>query len=180
MRYAFVAVGAALLLTAACGGVESEPNPAKAVERTEDEGSSRIEVRVGLVEGGRKLAFRCEGTADYGRKRLRLACNYGIGEMITIDETQYVTSGAFGVRVDKLWVKVPLDESDSLSQFSPERLLGMLRDASLETTRIGEETVRQVPTVRYRLTVNCEEAQITCPGTAAPVTCGSTMTDSCA
>ena len=169
VRLSLVVVIALLLLASACGGVEGEPNLAKAVERTEATGSSRIEVRATLVEGGRTLAVRCDGAADYGRKRLRLACNSGFGEMIAIGDTLYITSDAFGVRVDKRWVTMPLDETDSLSNFSPERLLRMLRDASLETVRLGEETVREVPVVRYRLTVNCEEAQIGCPGTTAPV-----------
>jgi hypothetical protein len=169
VRPFLAALSTLFLLVTGCGGVENEPNLAKAVERTEATGSSRIEVRAALVENGRTLAFRCDGTADYGRQRLRLGCNYGIGEMIVIGDAQYFTSDAFGVRIDERWVKVPLDESDSLNQFSPERLLGLLRDASLETTRLGEETVRQVATVRYQLTVNCERAQIGCSGTTAPV-----------
>lgn len=170
-RFRLAVTGLVLLVTTACGGVENEPNLAKAVERTQATGSSRIELRTPLVEEGRKLDFRCEGTADYERKRLRLACNYGF-EMVEIGDTQYLTSESFGVPVgvDKRWVKLPVEESEVLlSYFSPEWILVMLRDASLETVRSGEEIVRHVPTVRYRLTVNCDEARISCSGTTAPV-----------
>jgi hypothetical protein len=164
-----IAVSALILVVTGCGGVENEPNLSKAVERTEAMGSSRIAVRATLKEGDNTVDFRCEGAANYARKHVRLACNQGFGEMIAIGETLYVTSDAFGVQLDQRWVKVPDDETDSLSNVSPEKLLAMLRDASVQTDRVGEDEVRAVSTVRYRLTVNCEEAQITCPGTTAPV-----------
>jgi hypothetical protein len=46
----------------------------------------------------------------------------------------------------------------------------MLRDASQETRRVGEEDVRGVGTVRYRLEVDCEQAELfDCDGTTTPV-----------
>jgi hypothetical protein len=164
-----IAVAVLLVLAAGCGGVANEPNLAKAVERTQASGSSRIEVRATLREGNSTIDLRCEGAADYERKHLRLACNGEIGDTIALGDTAYFKSAAFGVRADTTWVKVSLDETDSIQNFSPQRLLAMLRDASLQTDRVGEDAVRDVSTVRYRLTVNCRQAEITCPGDTAPV-----------
>jgi hypothetical protein len=164
-----VAVVALAVVVVGCGGVEQQPNLAKAVERTEATGSSRIEVRGLTTDNGERVAIQCDGTADYADKQLRFACNRGFGETIVIGDTMYVTGDAFGVQVGKRWVKLSLDEDDTIRDFSPEKLLGMLREASLETERVGEEDVRGEPTVRYRLTVNCEQADVGCSGTAAPV-----------
>jgi hypothetical protein len=168
-RLPVAGIGLIVLLTTACGGVENEPNLAKAAERTQATGSSRLEVRAVLTDSGRQFALSCEGNADYDRKHLKLACNGEIGDMIALGDTAYFKSAAFGVRSDKTWIKTPLDETDSIHNFSPEKLLAMLRDASLQTDQVGEEAVRDVSTVRYRLTVHCEKAQLGCPGDTAPV-----------
>ena len=53
------------------------------------------------------------------------------------------------------------------SQLSPQQLLTTLRAASEETSAIGEETVRGVETVHYRLDVDCEKEQFfDCEGTS--------------
>lgn len=68
------------------------------------------------------------------------------------------------------WQKSPDDAESPVSGFSPEKLLSMLRSASRETERLGEEDVRGELTVRYRLTVSCEEAALTdCSGETAPI-----------
>ena len=55
-------------------------------------------------------------------------------------------------------------EETSLSNFSPQRLLALLRAASSETQRTGEESVRGTSTVRYRFTVDCDKAKLVCEG----------------
>lgn len=64
-------------------------------------------------------------------------------------------------------MKYTSDADDpSLHDLSPEKLLTMLRAASSETERVGEEDVRGSSTVRYRLTVDCELADLECEGAA--------------
>jgi len=60
-------------------------------------------------------------------------------------------------------------EIDPISDFSPEKLLALLRVASQETERVGEEDIRGESTVRYRLTVRCEDTQLSCPDGTAPL-----------
>jgi hypothetical protein len=174
VRYAFVAVGALLLLAAGCAGVENEPNFAKAVDRTEATGSVGFEINALGTENGRPIELSCDGAADYGRKRFRLACDEGqrwTMDTIVIDDATYFRgTGALGFDSGGRWRKESSGVNDFLPGFSPERLLDMLRSASRQTERIGEEDVRGEQTVRYRLTVSCAKAELSCPGDeAAPV-----------
>jgi len=90
--------------------------------------------------------------------------------MIAIGDTTYARGRAAGFTKGERWQKSTfLGDDDALHALSPERLLSMLRSASRETERIGEEDVRGEPTVRYRMTVNCEEAELSCPDETAPV-----------
>jgi hypothetical protein len=170
MRLELAAVAALSVLAAACGGIESEPNLAKAVKRTEATGSSRIEVRAAETAFGRESEIRCDGIADYMHRRLRLLCG-AYGDFIAIDETLYLrgsTAVLFGG--GDRWLKIEdSDPGTSVHDLSPVTLLAMLRAASRESERLGEEEVRGVPTVGYRLTVQCEEAELACEGETAPV-----------
>ena len=123
--------------------MEREPNLAKAIERTQATGSSRFEISALGSEDGEKVDWTCAGAADYARKRFRLEC-----EGLAPDEAV---------------------EIDPVSDFSPEKLLALLRAASQETERVGEEDIRGESTVRYRLTVRCEDTQLSCPDETAPV-----------
>ena len=140
-----------VLLAGGCGGFDNEPNLAKAVERTEATGSSRVEIRVVGLEGGQTEQLSCEGAVSYARKRYRFMCDevdLGRTESIGIDSFVYNRLGS-----DRRWQKIPTDD-DPLLHFSPETFLALLRDASEKTERLGEVDVRGVPTVHYRLTVD--------------------------
>jgi hypothetical protein len=167
---AVVALGAA-----GCGSAENDPNLAAAIEKTEAAGSSLFAIEATSVENGKPVPITCSGKADYDRKRLQIACDYDGAadeyEMVAIGSTLYLRGELFGIgRGGSKWVKLT-DDVDSLgTQFSPQRLLAMLRRASRETRRVGEEDVRGVETVRYRLEVDCEQAELfDCAGSTAPV-----------
>jgi hypothetical protein len=154
-----------------CGGVESEPNLAQAIERTEAVGSSRLELKGVQTSDGKPSAFTCAGDADYAAKSVHVDCDYadlGKFEAIAIGKDLYMRGDWLaGFATDGKWLKQTGElGDDSLANLSPERLLAMLRAASSETVRIGEEDVRGVSTVRYRLTVDCEKAELDCQGTA--------------
>jgi hypothetical protein len=78
-------------------------------------------------------------------------------EMIALDGRLYTR---FGRDSEGKWEQSEDDPDQPLSAFSPEKLLAMLRDASSETARIGEEDVRGTPAVRYRLKVDREQADL--------------------
>ena len=167
-----VLVGAALLCLAAagCGGLESEPNLAKAAERTEAAGSGRFALDGVQSMDGKQVAVTCSGEADYAAKSVRVDCSYAaLGKLraIAIGRTSYVRGDwPPGFATIGKWMKSSGDLDDnSLANLSPERLLALLRAASSETERVGEEDVRGSSTVRYRLTVDCEPAILECDGT---------------
>jgi hypothetical protein len=160
MRQLLLAVAAVVLVATGCGAAENEPNLAAAIEKTEAAGSSLIAIDGTDVEGGKRVEIRCRGKADYERKRLQFSCDGGgrVFEMLALAGTTYLRGDLLGFRDGSKWLKLT-DESDNYAtEFSPPRLLAMLRGASQETTRTGEEDVRGVPTVRYRLEVDCRSS----------------------
>ena len=167
MKRALPAVAAIVVVAAACGGVENEPNLAGAAERTEARGSSAFALTVVQSLGGRSQTYTCEGAADYAEKRMRLVCG-DEGEFLAIGDTYYArgwTSSSVGLPPDRPWVRIPIeDDEDSPHELAPGVLLTKLRAASIETERLGEGDVRGVGTARYRMTVRCEEAALECPG----------------
>jgi hypothetical protein len=170
MRLALAALAASALAAVGCGGVESEPNLAKAVERTEETGSFAMEMTAQGVEAGKKVDFRCDGAIDSSRRRARMSCT-GDGAfefaIITIGDTTYF-NGLIPPASNK-WIKETEDD-DPFAEFSPEYLLGLLRSASRETASVGEDEVRGEQAVRYALTVDCERAEIVeCDGKTAAV-----------
>jgi hypothetical protein len=90
--------------------------------------------------------------------------------MIAIGNTTYVRGELFGFGGDgSKWTKLTAEEGLG-TEFSPQQLLGMLRGASQETRRIGEEDVRGVEAVRYRLEVDCDQTDLVdCDGATNPV-----------
>lgn len=160
MRSRFIAVAAGVVLLVGCGAVEEPPNVAEAVANTEAAASSRVEVR-GLERERlpNPVRYDCSGEADYARKRLEWTCRYGKGDYTTVravDGKLYITGGGAGGK----WQVYRDDEEVTVSDATPQRLLSMLRSASRETKRLGEEDVRGVPTDHYRLIVDCEEADL--------------------
>lgn len=149
--------------SAACGGVENEPNLAAAIEKTESAGSFAIEMAIPGAEGGEKS---CVGAVDVGRGSFGGTCDVGSGgyEFVVVDDTAYFTRPG----VADEWTKLALDGENVVEQLAPDSFLGVLRSASRTTERVGEHDVRGKPTVRYALAVDCERAEIlNCEGTAA-------------
>lgn len=65
------------LVVAGCGGVENEPNLAKAVERTEALGSAQFTIEGVETSDGRRIEVDCTGAADYPSRRFEVDCDYG-------------------------------------------------------------------------------------------------------
>ncbi len=88
--------------------------------------------------------------------------------MIAIGRETNVRGDIFGMGSATKWTKIENDETLT-AEISPQRVLAMLRSATQDTRRLGEEIVRGVDTVRYRLEVDCEQADLDCDGATAPV-----------
>jgi hypothetical protein len=162
---------AVVALAVGCGGAGNDPNLAAAIEKTEASGSSRIAIDAVEIDGDKRANFECRGQADYERERLEIRCDYGAGgtEMIAIGRDTYFRGDVFGIGgSSSKWTKIEDDETLT-AEISPQRVLAMLRSATQETRRLGEEVVRGVDTVRYRLEVECEQADLDCDGMTAPV-----------
>ncbi len=170
MKATLAAVTCLAVMVAGCGGAESEPSLAEAAERTEALGSGRFEIEGFQGPAAERTRFDCTGAAEYGTKRVQVRCDYGrlgVLEAIGIGGDFYVRGDFTGFATGAKWVKESGDLNDtSLANLSPERLLATLSRASSETERVGEEDVRGASTVRYRLTVDCEGANLECDGTA--------------
>jgi hypothetical protein len=155
---------ALVLVLPACGGAEREANLEEALAKTEEAGSARFELHGSEQEGAHAQNVSCHGEADYRRTRLHVTCefdDFGTLEMISVGKTTYTRGTAaspFELPADT-WTKSDDDEADA-DELSPQRLLKSLRDASQGTERIGDETVRAVETVRYRLDVDCQSADL--------------------
>jgi hypothetical protein len=171
MRFALPLITAIVLLVG-CGGAENDPNLAAAAAKTEGTGSSAVALKVTQSQAGELEKIDCAGEADYAAKRMRLSCGE-FGEFIAVGSAYYASGGdsiLLGLAPDKRWVRVPVEEDESSPHdFAPGPLLAKLRAASLDTARLGEEDVRGETTVRYRMTVNCEEAELGCPGETTAV-----------
>lgn len=167
-----LAVAAVAALGVGCGSAENEPNLAAAVGKTEAAGSSRIEMSGTESQGGDRL--ECRGEADYAGTRLALDCDWGATgtlELIGIGTVTYMRGDMLGIaNAGSKWLELRDVDESAAAALSPRSLLSMLRDASTETERLGEEVVRGTDTVRYRLEVDCEQAELhDCRGSTAPV-----------
>jgi hypothetical protein len=161
------------LLAAGCGSADNEPSLAEAAAKTEDTGSSRFAVEGTEIDGTERVEVTCTGEADYRAKAARVSCTYGADgrlELVSIGTDTYFRGNIAGFGIgDEKWLKTTDDESLG-EQLSPRALLAMLRGASQTEERVGEEQVRGEDTVRYRLEVDCEQAELTdCPATTARV-----------
>jgi len=160
-------------LLAGCGGAENESSLEAAAERTEAQGTGRFEVDGVQKSDEKDVAYECTGEADYGAASVHVECEYtgGVGRLdgIALDDEVYARGAYFGSGTDK-WVRYSGEgaEDDSLASLSPQKLLRVLRDASSENERVGEEDVRGATTVHYRLTVDCDAARLDCR-TTTPV-----------
>jgi hypothetical protein len=173
MRFLSFAALAIAIAAAGCGAAENEPNLAEAVEKTQATGSSLISITGTAEEGVKTIEMTCTGGADYGRRRLQLECDSGRSvayELIVVGDTMYARGDLLGVGgAGSKWIKFP-DDENLTSEFSPERLLSMLRAASQDTRRVGEEDVRGVTTLHHVLEVDCVRAELSdCDGPTAPV-----------
>jgi hypothetical protein len=165
-------VAAAGVLAVGCGSAENEPNLAAAVGKTEAAGSSRIEMSGTESQSGASL--ECRGEADYAGARLALDCDWGTTgmlELIGIGNVTYMRGDTLGIAgAGSKWLELRDVDESAAAALSPRRLLSMLRDASTETQRVGEEVVRGADTVHYRLEVDCELAELhDCKGPTTPV-----------
>ena len=173
MPRVLLAVAALALVGAGCGAAEDDPNLAEAASKTEAAGSSRFEVNGKESVGGGATEFGCSGAADYDAKRVRMSCRLGAQggmEVVTIGNVTYIRGDVFGFAgASDNWVRQTDDENLG-DELSPQHLLAMLRAASESTERLGDEQVRGVDTVGYRLIVRCEDAQLTdCVGRTSPI-----------
>jgi len=165
----FLAVAALLTLAAGCGGAENEPSLAAAADRTEAAGSSALAVAGVRTLGTRSETFTCEGVADYATRRMQLSCG-DAGEIVVIGDDYYVNGwpGLVGAPPGKAWTRIPVAAgASSPHDLAPTTVLSTLRAASVDTERVGDDTVRGTETVRYRMTVRCDEADLDCPGETA-------------
>lgn len=172
VRRRLLVVAAAALAAVGCGSAENEPNIAAAVGKTESAGSSRIELSGTETESG--AAIECRGEADYADERIALDCEYdgsGTLELIGLGAVTYMRGDTLGIAgAGSKWIELTDEDESAAAAVSPRRLLSMLRDASTGTERVGEEVVRGMDTVRYRLEVDCEQAELhDCDGPTAPV-----------
>ena len=163
-----LALVALTLVSSGCGAAENDPNLAEAIAQTEATGSSLIAVEATGSDG----EITCVGAAVYERGRLRLMCESAAGSyaIVAIGDTTYMRGDLLGIASggDK-WLKYTDDQSIGTT-FSPRSLLRMLRGASEEMRRLGEEDVRGIETVHYRLDVNCDQAKLfDCDGPTTPV-----------
>lgn len=155
-------------LLAGCGGAKNESSLEAAAERTEAQGTGRFEVDGTRKSKDEPVPYECTGEADYGSKRVHVACKYtraGDLDAIAIGADSFVRGPVLGAGTDK-WVHLGGEEDDdALASLSPHKLLRLLRGASQETERIGEEAIRGVSTVGYRLIVECDAASLNCRST---------------
>jgi hypothetical protein len=169
MKHWFAAAAILALLLVGCGSAEYEPSLVEATKRTEAAGSLRFEIRGVESEAGARITVSCDGAVDYTQRRSRVECTYGDTgtlDFLSIGDATYLrtTGDLFGTGAaagdQKKWIR--MDDGDAFhDEFSPEKVLTLLRKAALETERLGEEDVRGVPAVRYRLTVDREKAELT-------------------
>lgn len=168
---ALLALGATVLVGAGCGGGSHDSGLDGAAQRTEEAGTSRIEL-VAIEREGDRRRTQCDGVADYRAKRLRLACA-DAESFVVVGDVAYVRGAQFGIAgAEDRWVRLPQDADEGLDRLSPFGMLAWLRSASEQEERLGEEDVRGEPTTVYRLTVVCDEVDLVCDGDTAPVEVG--------
>ena len=163
----FLALVPAAVALAGCGGDAVSLDPvASAATRTEEAGSSRIEITV--ATGGREN-YSSTGEVEYGDPpRVHLVVRGLEGEhpgaprapleLILVEGTSYV-KGLPGLPAGKTWVSFDEAASPSVEDFylgDPSQLLDFLR-ATSDVEELGEDLVRGVETTHYRASVDLEK-----------------------
>jgi hypothetical protein len=177
-------LGAAALLASGCGGGPGELDLlASAAERTEDAGSARFELAMGMTMGGRAAEATATGAFDNASRRATMSMDLGgfaqaFGQApggpealrmdMVLDGTvaymrfPLVTAMLPGA---KPWLRLDLVELSkregldlgqiqSFSDSDPRRTLDYLRVVSGEIRTVGQERVRGVATTHYRAAVD--------------------------
>jgi hypothetical protein len=182
-----VAVAALAVAVAGCGGVENEPNLAKAAERTEAAGSGRFEMRGVLVADDDRWPIACTGSAIYAAKRVQVRCDEGLFdglELIAIGEDTYTrdeggTLDLGGPNGKWLHGTFDPDADNALASFSPEKLLRSCATRPARPSGLARRTFE----ARGQFTTD-SRSSATAPTSSARAprqwTSGSQMTASCA
>jgi hypothetical protein len=177
-------LGAAALLASGCGGSPVELDVlASAAERTEDAGSARFELSMGMTTGGRAAEATATGAFDNASRRATMSMDLG-GFAQAFGQAP---GGSDALRLDmvldgtvaymrfplltgmlpgaKPWLRLDLVELSkregfdlgqiqSFSDSDPRRTLDYLRVVSGEIRTVGQERVRGVATTHYRAAVD--------------------------
>ena len=182
-RLALLGLSAALL--AGCGA--SDPVAAEevsaAVSKTASADSFRIEIEGD--EGDETVIMR--GVAEQDRRRASFVYDLtsneaGVesqhGKLVIVGNTMYMDSSLFGLSTDqtrkampKPWFKVENFNSEVTLDtlmfpfpfVAPGRILAAFEKVSGDVESLGEETVRGVPTSRYKLTLDLARLIETAP-----------------
>lgn len=173
-----------IVLLAGCGGTQAELDLlASAAERTEDAGSARFELAMGMTMGGRAAEATATGAFDNESRRATMSMDLG-GFAQAFGQAP---GGPDALRLDmvldgtiaymrfplltgmlpgaKPWLRLDLVELSkregfdlgqiqSFSDSDPRRTLDYLRVVSGEIRTVGQERVRGVPTTHYRAAVD--------------------------
>lgn len=166
-----------LLVALAAGCGASDPVAAEevsaAVAKTAESGSSRMEIEG--IDDGAEIVMR--GVADHEVRRASFSFDMTPksgeaaqrGDLRVLGATMYASSSLFGVaaapgeKKPKPWYKLEYDEDEGVSLdrllfpfpfVDPGRILATFKRVSGAVETLGEETVRGVPTTRYRLTLD--------------------------
>jgi hypothetical protein len=168
VRSGLLVAAACAVIAAGCGTAPDEARLEEAAQRTEAKGTSRIDL-VAVESGGAGRSMHCAGAADYRAQRLRLVCD-GAESYIRIRDVAYVRGAQLGIAgAENRWVRLPQDADDGLDRISPFDMLAWLQSASEREERLGQADVRGEPVTVYRLTVACDQVDLTCTGETAPV-----------
>lgn len=173
-----------VLLASACGASDpiASEEVSAAVAKTASAGSSRMEIA--SLEDGKRMVMR--GVADHERRRAALTYETTASgskqlsgtEFRVIGTTMYMETSAFGLSADpakgakpKPWFKVEgFDDEVTIDALlfpfpfiQPGKILAAFEQVSGAVETLGAETVRGVPTERYRLTLDLARLIETAP-----------------
>lgn len=174
----------AIALLAGCGGAQAELDLlASAAERTEDAGSARFELAMGMTMGGRAAEATATGAFDNATRRATVSMDLGgfaqaFGQapggpdalrldMVLDGTVAYMRFPLISGMIpgSKPWLRLDLAELSkregfdlgqiqSFSDSDPRRTLDYLRVVSGEIRTVAQERVRGVATTHYRAAVD--------------------------
>jgi hypothetical protein len=142
---------------------------AEAAGKTAAQGSARVATSVTVTGPGEaEQSFEGEGAFDFERRAGRMTIRPGSGEeaeVVFVDSVVYYRLPAGALPGGKSWLQLDLQsvaDASSLdfgplvqgSQADPFQYLLWLAALGPEVTKLGEEEVRGVPTMRYRAEVD--------------------------